>query len=333
MSKTNKTYQQPANRRILIPTRNMKRSDNLIFLICIIIAAFFWLLIKLSDTYDVSYDIKVAYENIPVEKRMTKIIDSSLIIGFNAAGYDILNLNVREDMEKMVLNLDDYQVRNVKNDEYYINTGLIKQEIANQINVNESDIFLTKNTLHFVLDDLHIKEVPVNGILQIEFKDQFDLYEGESISPLTVSVFGPLSILDTLEVIYTEKVKMSMVSADKSIEVSLHNPFPGLLNIEPQKVNIQLRVERFTETFIETEIDLSAIPENIRTFPSTVRVNFKVAQKDYSNIQSNQFKVVPEIDNINLNIAKRLHLKLIEKPEFIRNEWIVPTDVEFLIIK
>ena len=71
----------------------------------------------------------------------------------------------------------------------------------------------------------------------------------------------------------------------------------------------------------------------IRTFPATVQVNFKVAQKDFSNIQPNQFKVVPEIEQTDINNAKRLHLILVEKPDFIRDEWITPTDVEFLIIK
>jgi hypothetical protein len=58
-----------------------------------------------------------------------------------------------------------------------------------------------------------------------------------------------------------------------------------------------------------------------------------VAQKDFSNIQASQFKIIPETKNINLNEVKRLHLKLVEKPDFIRDEWISPADVEFLIIK
>ncbi len=333
MQKSNKPYHQPDNRRTLMPSRNMKRSDNFIFLVCIIISAFFWLLIKLADTYDVTYQVKVAYENAPVEKRLTQVIDSSYILSFTASGYDILKLNLTEDVTQQIIDLDEFQIRNLRSDVYYINTGLIIQQLANYININESDVFLSKNQLEFVLSELHVKEVAVKSRLEIEFKDQFDLYEPESLYPATVSVFGPLSVLDTLTTIYTEKLKMSMVSEDKSVEVRISNPLPELLNIEPKKVNVQLRVERFTESSIETEIDISGLNQNIRTFPSSINVYFKVAQKDFSNIQASQFKVVTETELVDLNKAKRLHLQLVQKPDFIRNEWISPADVEFLIIK
>ena len=333
MKKSNKPYHRTDNRGSLIPSRHMKRSDNLIFLVCIIIAAFFWLLIKLADTYAVSYNYKLAYVNIPVEKRLTKIIDTTLNISFKARGFEILRLNMTESKEMMTIDLNDYKIENIKNDDFYINTGLIKEELANYINISESNIELSKNTLQFILDELHEKEVKVKGRHLIEFKDQFDLYEKELLSPQTVSVFGPLSVLDTLHFIYTEEIRLSNIYKDQNIKVKLHNPLPEMLNLDPEIVTVQLRVERFTESFIETDIDLSGLPETIRTFPSTVRINFKVAQKDFSNIQAKQFKIVPEIENIDLNEAKRLHLKIVEKPDFIRNEWIVPSDVEFLILK
>ena len=333
MKKSDKPYHRSDNRGSLIPTRHMKRSDNLIFLVCIIIAAFFWLLIKLADTYIVSYNYSITYRNIPVEKKLTKIIDTTLNISFKARGFDILRLNITESKEKMTLDLKDYKIENIKNDKYYISTGLIKEELANYVNISESDIELSKNTLQFILDELHEKEVKVKGRHLIEFKDQFDLYEKELLSPQTVSVFGPLSVLDTLHFIYTEEIKLSNIYKDQSVKVRLYNPLPELLNLEPEIVTVQLRVERFTESFIETDIDLSELPEKIRTFPSTIRINFKVAQKDFSNVQPKQFRIVPEIENIDLSEAKRLHLKIVEKPVFIRNEWIVPSDVEFLILK
>lgn len=333
MRKSDKPYHRSDNRGSLIPTRYMKRSDNLIFLVCIIIAAFFWLLIKLADTYAVSYNYRLAYVNVPVEKRLTKIIDTTLNISFKARGFDILRLNMTESNEMMTIDLKDYKIENIKNDKYYISTGLITQELANYINISESNIELSKNTLQFILDELHEKEVKVKGRHLIEFKDQFDLYEKELLSPQTVSVFGPLSVLDTLHFIYTEEIQLSNIYKDQNIEVRLYNPLPELLNLQPGIVTVQLRVERFTESYIETDIDLSGFPETIRTFPSTIRINFKVAQKDFSNVQANQFRIVPEIENIDLNEVKRLHLKIAEKPDFIRNEWIVPSDVEFLILK
>ena len=323
------TYQRDPSAR----GYRIKRSDNFIFLLCLIIAAFFWLMIKLSGTYTVSYNFKIKYLHVPPEKRLTKIIDSTLNISFSARGYDILKLNITEDMKVMTIDLDNYEIKKLKNDEYYISTDRLKEELASYININESDILLSRKSLLFVLSDLHVKEMEVKTREVIKFKDPFELYEKERVEPKRVSVYGPLSVLDTMSYVYTEVLKLMDVDKNQMITVKLYNPLPELLNYKPNEVLVKLRVERFTESYVETEIDLSGLSQEIRTFPSTIRINFKVAQKDFSNINVSQFRVIPETKNVNLNEAKRLHLKLVEKPDFIRDEWIVPSDVEFLIIK
>ncbi|RLD30868.1 MAG: hypothetical protein DRI72_09880 [Bacteroidetes bacterium] len=333
MQQPDKPYRPTRPKDTSVPDRRMKRSDNLIFLLCLIIAAFFWLLIKLSGTYTVSYNFKIKYTNVPAEKRLTKIIDTTLNISFTARGYDILKLNITESMDEMTIDLKDYEIKKSKDDTYFIHTGLIREELASYININESDVLLSKNALHFVLSGLHVKDIKVKTREDILFKDPYGLYEQERVEPAKVSVYGPSSVLDTMHYVYTEVISLTSVDKDQIIKARLYNPLPELINIEPDEVLVKLRVERFTESFVETEIDVSDIPKKIRTFPSTVRINFKVAQKDFSNIKAGQFRVVPETDNINLNEVKRLHLRLAEKPDFIRDEWIVPADVEFLIIK
>ena len=54
------------------------RSDRLIFIICILFASLFWLLIKLSDVYSVNYSFRVTYNNVPSALRLTKMVDSTL---------------------------------------------------------------------------------------------------------------------------------------------------------------------------------------------------------------------------------------------------------------
>ena len=84
---------------------------------------------------------------------------------------------------------------------------------------------------------------------------------------------------------------------------------------------------------IEIPININGVGKNIKLFPKTVYVHFKVAQKDYNNVRANQFEVIPDIENIDIQNVVRLHLKLNKKPEFVRNITLDPSDVEFLIIK
>jgi YbbR domain-containing protein len=334
MLQPDKTYNHPGSKGGLpTPTRHMKRRDNLIFLLCLIIAASFWLLVKLSDYYAVSYNLKVKYINVPEEKRLTKIIDTTLTVNFTAKGYEILKLRLFVNPKQVTIDLNDVEMNKLDNDVYYINTNYLKDKLTGYIDVNESTIIISKRSLRFELKDQMEKMVPVRLKEEIAFKSQFGLYDKERIEPQKVMVYAPQSVLDTLNYIYTEVIRLVDVDKDQIVSARLFNPLPDLINLDPENVTVKLRVERFTESTLELDVDVSTLHKKIRTFPSKITVHFRVAQKDFSNIQASQFKVVPETRNINLNEVKRLHLKLVEKPDFIRDEWISPADVEFLIIK
>jgi YbbR domain-containing protein len=153
------------------------------------------------------------------------------------------------------------------------------------------------------------------------------------ISPPGVKVFGPKATLDTLNQVFTQTIVLQNLDSDKTVTIGLSNPNPSLLRFEPEQVEIKLRIEKFTESSIEIPIDFSNIKQNIQSFPSTVKVYFKVAQKDFNNVQAGGFNVKPELSGIKLQDVDRLHLILTKKPEFVRNERIVPANVEFLITK
>jgi hypothetical protein len=168
---------------------------------------------------------------------------------------------------------------------------------------------------------------------QLSFKPQYDLYQPSVITPKTVTAYGPKEILDTLSFVLTQKIKLADLDKNKSISVGLENPLPSLLHFTPEIVKMDIRVEKFTEKTIDVTIDFSSINAEIKSFPNTVQVNFKIAQKDFNLAEANQFHVVPETEGLNFQTADKLQLKLVRKPDFIRNVWIVPTEVEFLIIK
>ncbi|HDO28051.1 MAG TPA: hypothetical protein ENH02_08050 [Bacteroidetes bacterium] len=310
-----------------------RKSDNLVFFICFIIAAIFWLLIKLSGVYNETYHFKVNYSNVPDGKNLSRVIDSTLDVTIKAKGFTILRLNLFENMKNLNINLKNMGLMSREGNVYYVNTDMLKTKIGKAIGIPNSDVKFSKSTLGFVLEQLSKKVVPVSANLDLGFEEQYDLYENPVVTPSKIKVFGPPSILDTLSGVFTQKVILKKVDADRKIGVGILNPAPGKLQFDPEIVNITIRVEKFTESSIETPVDLSGVKLKIKTFPAIVKVNFQVAQKDFNNVQPGQFKVVPETKGVNLHIVQELHLVLTKKPDFIRNEWITPANVEFLIIK
>jgi hypothetical protein len=315
------------------PKSKGRRNDNLIFIICVLIAALFWGLIKMSHIYPASYKFDIQYSNIPVEKRMTSLTDSAVEVNFNARGFLIMKLSLFEDMSFLDIDLSECELMRKEGEDYFIYTLELRDQIASKVELPETEIDFSKTTLGFVLEDLHEKQVEVVSDIKLVFREQYDLYEKEIISPTSVKVFGPKTVLDSINQIFTQNIEFRDVHSDMDISVYINNPLPDLLHFDPDFVSLKIRVEKFTESSIDTPIDFSGIRENIKTFPAMVTVNFKVAQKDFNNIQAGQFRVVPELGGIQLQQVSRLQVSLAEKPDYIRNEWLVPAEVEFLIIK
>ncbi len=309
-----------------------RKNDNIIFIICLFIAFVFWGLIKLAEVYDVSYTFKIKYQNVPVEKKLTSMIDSTLDVNFSARGFMILRLNMFEDLSVVDVNLEDITMIKER-DDYFIYSQDLREQLAGIIGISESEISFSESMLGFKLEDLHEKEIKISANLSIKYKEQYDLYEQEIISPSKVMVYGPKTTIDTLYEVSTETIMLQDIDKNRVLQVGISNPYPNLLRFEPEVVEISIRVEKFTESSIEIPIDFSEVKEDIQSFPSNVKVYFKIAQKDFNNIQAGEFNVKPVLDGVNLNEVDRLSLILTQKPSFIRNEWIVPASIEFLITK
>lgn len=333
MAKTTQNINlRPQDQKAAIGSR-IGRNNNIIFIVCFIIASLFWGLIKLSEVYTEDFVFKINYINVPPEKQLTKLTDSTLVVNIQAQGFAILRLNFFENNNTIDIDLANMDIIRNEGDEYLIYTQGLKEMFTTIFEVPENSFSFSETTLGFTLENLQEKKIPVRENYKINFKAQFDLYQPSKINPETVTVFGPGNILDTLSFVKTQEVSFTGLDENKSVSVGLLNPIPSLLHFSPEIVTMDIRVEKFTEKSIEIPIDFSSLKTKIKSFPTHVRVNFKIAQKDFNLAEANQFHVVPVTEGVDLKTSDKLQLKLVRKPDFIRNEWIVPTEVEFLIIK
>ncbi len=309
------------------------KRDHFIFFLCVLIASLFWLLIKLSDVYRVTYVFKVEYNHVPLEKKLTSLIDSALTVDVTARGYALLDMGFSREDVPLVIDLRNYQLISDKGNEYYIFTQELRNRLAEKLNVDESNIILSENRLSFILETLSSKKVPVVARYNFKFKDQFGAYMESRVTPNTVTVFGPASALDTLTHVYTNRLVLNDIEKDIREEVNLQNPAPKLLSFSVDKVILEEDVERFTESSVTVPVNVGVRSFTIKTFPSNVKITYKVAQKDFSLIQPSQFDVVVDTKGVDLKSVKKLHLVLDRAPANVSNIRLVPMDVEFLIIK
>lgn len=309
------------------------RSNRLIFIICLFIASFFWLLIKLSDVYTVNYSFGIKYNTPPSSLRLTKIVDSTLDLRLTARGFAILKLNLFNDMDILDINLSNYSIDKKDGSEYALYTQELVNTLSELVNVDEKDIKLSRTVLIFEMEKAGEKLLPVIPDYDIKFTEPFDLYRDVIVSPEKIKVYGPQKILDSLFFIVTDKLILENVISSQVKKVELDNPYPDLLTFEDREILLTFEVEKFTESELVVPVNLSSIGYEIKTFPSQVTVYYKVAQKDYNEVRPHQFNIIPIADDLSITHAKKLPLRIDKEPDFVRNLRMDPREVEFLIIK
>ena len=308
-------------------------NNNFIFIVCILIATLSWMLIKLSATYTVTYNFQIHYFKQPVDMKLTSVADSNVNISITDKGFPLMKLELFSNMRQLRINIGDYKLINEKNNFYEISTNEVRKYLSEETGIKSENIVFSKPYLGFEMEELHQKKVSVIEKHSIQMREQYDLYGNLHINPKKITVFGPKSILDTLNSIETETIIINKTDSVQSIDIQLINPLPSMLRLEPNAVTVKFKVEKFTESSLEVPVNTSSVKDDISIFPKTVKISFKIAQKDFNNVGPGLFVVTPETSGINLNTVNKLKLKIIKKPSYIRDEWMTPSEVEFLIIK
>jgi len=311
--------------------KSKRRKDHVIFLICVLLASLFWILIKLSGEYSVSYALQLHYLNTPKDMMITALKDSSVNINFKSDGYNILDLLLSGKLKTLDANLAHCSIHKLGKQEYSIPSQNLKEKLVRDLGISENELSFSKSELEFRMETLGEKIVKVSPQLALTFKSQHGLYSTKTI-PETIHIYGPEQLIDSIKEIQTVTVRLNNLVSNQEVRALLQNPFPNQIKIIPSTVRLKLEIEKFTESSLKIPIDVSGVNLPIRTFPNTTTLYFNVFLKDYNKIHVNQFKVIPDIKNINLREVKKLGLKVIEKPNDISNERMTPTSVEFIII-
>jgi len=311
--------------------QNKRKRDHIIFLVCLLLAALFWLLIKLSGDYNVNYNLKVQYHNEPKDKLVTQLIDSTINLSIKADGYKILDLLLTNQLNYLDIDLHRLPPKQFASGTFAIFTKTLKESLANQWGIAETSINFSTDELRFKMEALDKKVLKVVPRLHLGFKSQHGLYAVD-MSPQSVVVYGPKTLLDTLRNIRTEKITRDELASTYYTNAKLENPSSKFLRLSIDKVRLKLDIGKFTESYLVIPIDVTGVHPLIRTFPTTTKVYFNIFLRDYNKIQGNQFKIVPDVKNINLNEVKKLGLKVVLQPKTVSNLRIDPNEVEFIIV-
>ncbi|MBG0780875.1 MAG: hypothetical protein H0S84_01255 [Bacteroidales bacterium] len=302
----------------------------MVFLFFLLLSAFFWLLIKLSDVYTVSYVYTVRLTEVPADQFIQNPESNILRFTVESSGYNILLINIfRNSKRKLNIPLNEVVYRQIKDKTYAISTSQLRESLSKKLRLNETELSFSVNELYFDMEKLVSKRIPVRVDTKLEFREEFGLYDTIVYSPKTIEVFGPADLLDTIRSVKTSLLKEEDVFRSFSKRLKLVLPHESL-KTSTNEIEVKVDVARFTEAQFEIPVHS---PDNLhlKLFPDVVNIYFSVAMRDYASIKPEQFFV--EVDESQISQRPQyLSLQLATKPEKVKVIRLIPQKVEYLII-
>ncbi len=264
------------------------------------------------------------FTNIPNDKALS--IKENRVVSFTVegSGWNLLRSKLLSFSDTLTI---DYRAIKGK-EEIDLNKLLLDFESQWSRKMKIMNVYPTK--IDIIVEKKRIRKVPIEAILNLTFADGYDLSSKVNWYPDSIYITGPLEYINGINSIKTQPIILQNLNSNKSIDIPLDfDKFPNVnSNIKSVKLNIP--VEQFTEGVMDIAISQRNESAGLITFPTKCKITYKVALSNYNNIIPQSFKVIAERDK---NLSNRMKLKLISKPNSVKDIQLNPETVEFIVLK
>ncbi len=304
------------------------------FLFCLLLSSFFWLLMMLSKEYTISVSFPVNYVNVPADKVLSSELPEKIEMEISSRGFSLLFYKLRQITKAVSLDLKDARSLPAKNHYFlYTNNGVekIRAQFANGIKV----IKVQPDTIFLNYNKKITKRVPVKVDCDLTFADQYQLADSIQVSPSFVTISGAIDVIDNVSYVIAQPLALKGVNKTEKVRVALyHDKKRGKIEYSTEKIDVTIRVQKFTEASVELPIEVEHLPAgySLKMFPDKVQVKYNVAFDNYEKINASGFRAIVDFSKIQEGDNKA-KVQLIEFPEEVRAVKLNPEKVEYIIKK
>lgn len=297
-------------------------------IICIIIAALLWIIIKLTVEYTVTEPFAIRFTDIPADQ-IIQNENYRVEATMTTTGFKLMNYYLKAPKNREIeLSLKDINYKKTNFETYSYSKRYLEESIAAFINTTSNEVQVADELQYFVMSKLASKKVKIIPQTSFDFERQYNYY-GEPIAiPDSATIFGASKDIQDIQYLQTEVVNKKNVN--QNIETNAKLALKDNIQCDINEVEIVVNVEKYTEAEVEVPI---TIPDDtqLHLFPNKVKIRYIVAIKDYPIINDISFKVTIDPDGIFLN--ETLPVKLLLYPNNTQIISINPEEVEYIVVQ
>lgn len=320
-------------KRIIIKIKDFllgrKNREFLIFLFFFALSAVFWLLQTLNETFETEVVVPLKLNNVPSNLIITSDLPDELHVTVQDKGSILMKYLYGQPLTPVTVDYKNYDFGGMAG-RVQVQEAEVRRAIAAQLFSSTRIQSIKPDTLEFFYNRGLKKKVPVLISGVIEPAQQYYLRHVVA-KPDSVVVFAPSSILDTLQAAYTQNFYQAGLVESKNLQIPVRS-IRGAKFI-PDVLDVQIDVDIYTEKTVEVPIVGVNFPadKDLRTFPSKVKVTFKVGSKSYKSITADDFVLVISYEELINNESSKIPLHLKSIPEGVSSVRIHPSEVDYLL--
>ena len=315
----------PIRNKILQLFRSKKLN---VFVLFFIISLTILILSKLSQNYQGTLVFKVKPTNIKETQVILNDSSNQLNItldtyGFKWLRYAVSKPIVEVDLESDVILKDSILIWTEKK-----GFSNISKQFGKDIKV----ININPDSLVFRYDINQVKKVPVKADLDVSFLQGFNTLDSIKVTPDSIKLIGPASLLKSIDFIQTKHKSFSDLkgNVDKPIQLVVDS-ISDEVKVESNIVQFHLEVSKFTEGVVMLPLTIVNVPEDVKInyFPKQITVKYATTINDFNSISEEDFKV--ECDYANSKNKSYLIPKIVASPKNVKNIRLQEQQIEFII--
>ena len=297
------------------------------FLFFLLLSFTFWTSTKLSNTYTVEESFSIIWTNIP-----NGIIPSSenqqMNVSISASGIAILIYRLINKSINISLSQADFSrekgLIDLRGQEFFIQKQFFENTKLNILN----PLFL-----EFKFSRLEEKVFTVVPQIEINLRAGYLIDSSLKVTPDSILVRGPKSILDTLNSIQSESIIADDLYENFRKIVSLRS-IPEI-QLSESKVTVEVAVSRYTEKEFLLNVEVINLPlgTRVKLFPPKAKVRVTLPLSVLRTIKASDFNLVVDYNNIFKDAEKKLDLIMIRRPSSVKKVILEPKKVNYLIRK
>ena len=296
-----------------------------VFLIFLVLAISSSLIGKLTSTYDKNIIFKLEVIDVPKDKVIYEKSHDSVLLkvrgyGFNLAKYYFetpsLEISVKKFKEINNTFLWDQK-------ENFNETKLSFDSSVEMLNISEDSLF-------FYFDQYISQKKYIKPNVSIDYKPGYDSFKPYLITNDSVTILGPKDILEEIEYVDTEFVRLNNVNSDVNINLNLLKPAFDDLTFDFTDVQYKLEVDQYTEEIINIPVNI--LGDNnykYNFYPKELSVKYFISVDNYKKTSPIDFRIECLFDQ-NQSV---LIPSLTKKPNFVKNVKLSSNQIQLIILE